>query len=117
MKTNDNLFCTPIFRPRLRVFLRGTPIFRPRLRYIYIYNGTPCLPLNSARRNRSQSLPEFLHFMLFLFTSDGQFLARAAKSRSREKNREVHSLKFASFLSPMISHLDSRHLSFPYEPP
>ena len=22
MKTNDNLFCTPIFRPRLRVFLR-----------------------------------------------------------------------------------------------
>ena len=27
-------------------------------------------------------------------------------------NPEVHSLKFASFLSPIVSHLDSRHLSY-----
>ena len=39
----------------------------------------PCLPLNPARGNKSQSLPEFLDFMLIFFTSDGKFLARATK--------------------------------------
>ena len=39
----------------------------------------PCLPLNPARGNRSQSLREFLDFMLIFFTSDGQFLACATK--------------------------------------
>ena len=46
--------------------------------------------------------------MLIFFTSDGQFLACAANSCSRKINPEVHSLKFASFLTPMVSHLDSR---------
>ena len=55
--------------------------------------------------------------MLIFSPSDGQFLAHATKSRSRKINPEVHSLKFASFLSPVVSHLDSHHLSYPYGPP
>ena len=78
---------------------------------------TSCLPLNPAQGNKSQSLLEFLDFMLIFLTSDGQFLAYAAKSHSRKINPEVHSLKFASFFSPMVSHLDSCHLSYPYRPP
>ena len=41
--------------------------------------------------------------MLIFFTSDGRFLTRAAKSPSRKINLEVHSLKFASFLAPIVS--------------
>ena len=81
-------------------------------------NPNSLSPWNPARGNKSQSLPEFLDCRLIFFTSDGQFLPRAAKSRSRKKiNAEVYSLKFASFLSPIVNHLDSRHLSYPYGPP
>ena len=75
---------------------------------------TPCFPLNPARGNKSQSSPKFLDFMLIFFTSDAQFLAHATKFHSRKICPEVHSLKFTSFLSPIVSHLDSCHLSYPY---
>ena len=77
---------------------------------------TPCFPLNPARGNKPQSLPEFFNFMLIIFTSDSQFFAHAAKSRSRKINPEVYSLKFTSFLSPIVSNIDSRHLSYPHRP-
>ena len=53
------------------------------------------------------------------FTSDGQFFFwPVLLNPTQEKiNPEVHPLKFASFLSPIVSHLDSRHLSYPYGPP
>ena len=69
--------------------------------------------MNTAQRNKSQSLPKFLSSMLIFFTSDGQFLDRAAKSCLRKINLKVHSLKFASFLAPIVSHLDSHHISYP----
>ena len=73
--------------------------------------------LNPARGSKSQSLLKFLDNVNFFFTSDGQFLAHAAKSCSRKIHPEVHSFKFTSFLSPIVSHLHSRHLSHPYGPP
>ena len=79
---------------------------------------TPCLQWNPARGNKSQSLPKFLDCRLIFFISDGQFFWPVPLNPAKKKiNPEVHFLKFASFLSPIVSHLDSRHLSFPYGPP
>ena len=55
--------------------------------------------------------------MLIFFTLDGQFLARAAKCSSGKMNLEVHFLKFALFLSQIVSPLDLHHLSYRYRPP
>ena len=72
----------------------------------------PCLRWILLSRNINNKVyPNFLILCWFCFTSDSQFLACAAKSHLRKINPEVHSLKFASFLSPMVSHLDSHHLS------
>ena len=73
-----------------------------------------CLPLNPAEGLNLKSLLEFVNFMLIFCRQMANFLAVPLNRIQEKINPEVHSFKFASFLLPIVSHLDSCHFSCPY---